>query len=181
MIAIDPGTEQSAHVCFDGKTVWDKGIVPNAELLRLARSGMLRGEVAIEMIACYGMPVGKETFETCLFIGQLREALWRVATVRLVYRKDVKIHLCGSMKAKDGNIRQALIDKYGGDSIAIGGVKCATCNGKGWSGRGRPTCEPCAGTGWFRKPGPFHDITSHLWSALAIADYAINNPVIPQP
>lgn len=148
MIAIDPGTEQSAHIEFDGKSVLEKGIVPNAELLRLARAGMLRGEVAIEMIACYGMPVGKETFETCLFIGQLREALWRVATVRLVYRKDVKIWLCGSMKAKDGNIRQALIDKYGAP-----GTK--------------------------KAPGMLYGISSHLWSALAIADYAINNPILP--
>ena len=33
--------------------------------------------------------------------------------VRLVYRKDVKLHLCGSPRAKDPNIRQALLDKLG--------------------------------------------------------------------
>jgi hypothetical protein len=33
--------------------------------------------------------------------------------VRLCYRKDIKLFLCGSMRAKDGNIRQRLIDIFG--------------------------------------------------------------------
>ena len=28
----------------------------------------------------------------------------------LVYRRDVKLHLCGQARAKDANVRQALID-----------------------------------------------------------------------
>jgi hypothetical protein len=63
------------------------------------------------MIASYGMPVGASTFETCLWIGRFIE-LARTES-RLVYRKDIKMHLCGSMRAKDGNVRQALIDLIG--------------------------------------------------------------------
>lgn len=66
--------------------------------------------IAIEMIASYGMPCGKEVFETCLWIGRFTE---HCREPRLVYRRDIKMHHCGSARAKDANIRQALIDKYG--------------------------------------------------------------------
>jgi hypothetical protein len=60
------------------------------------------------------MPVGSEVFETCYFIGKMMGVceMWDTFVVP-VYRKDIKMHLCGQTKAKDGNIRQALLDKYG--------------------------------------------------------------------
>lgn len=113
ILAIDPGTTESAFVSWNG-VVCDRGFVSNDELRSYftSRTSFLRADViAIEMIASYGMAVGKETFETCVWIGRFLERATRPTT--LVYRKDVKIHLCGSMRAKDANIRQALIDKHG--------------------------------------------------------------------
>lgn len=163
MLAIDPGTSESAWITWNPSIgVSGCGLVANSALLQMVRShgflppegsiARLRGDkpqVAIEMIACYGMPVGKETFETCLMIGRLLEAFERNACPpRLVFRKDVKMHLCGSARAKDGNVRQALIDKHGAP-----GTK--------------------------KAPGKTYGVSGHLWAALAVADYALENPCSP--
>ena len=63
-----------------------------------------------------------------------------------VYRKDVKLHLCGSSRAKDPSVRAALIDLY----PASGGGKC-----------------PQIGTK--RQPGPLFGVSSHAWPALGVA------------
>lgn len=117
VLAIDPGTEQSGYVLFDAdnKVVVDKGIIPNHEMIHLVwdSSGLT---VAIEMIASYGMAVGKDTFETCVWIGRYYQTAENNGLpIHLVYRKDVKMFLCQSMRAKDAHIRQALIDLLGKD------------------------------------------------------------------
>jgi len=142
IIGIDPGNEQSAMVALcDGKVI-PMGILPNREACVRIRIQQRRVKYAIEMIACYGMPVGREVFETCVWIGRFAEtAEARGDDVHFIYRRDVKHHLCNSAKAKDANVSQALRDKFGGASAV--GTK--------------------------RNPGPLYGIKSHLWPALAVA------------
>src|SRR3972149_1434047 len=71
ILGIDPGNEKSAYVLWDGERVHDKNTVKNESILDLA--GIAKSEncaVGIEMISSYGMPVGKEVFETCVWIGR---------------------------------------------------------------------------------------------------------------
>jgi hypothetical protein len=96
------------------------------------------------MIASYGMPVGREVFETCLWIGRFVEA-WasRGGEYRLVYRREVKLHLCESVRANDANIRAALIDRFGPGKPAAIGTK--------------------------KAPGPLYGLKGDEWAALGVA------------
>jgi hypothetical protein len=144
VLAIDPGTTHSGWVRFIDNAPECSGVVENHEVFDLLRR-FACAPVAIEMIASYGMAVGAEVFETCVWIGRFIQAAGP-DRVRLVYRKDVKLHLCGSPRAKDPNIRQALIDRWGGKAEAVGTVK---------------------------KPGPLYGIKSHAWAALGVAVTAV--------
>jgi hypothetical protein len=115
ILAIDPGTERSAFVLLHEGRIVRHGLQENAWLLGFLESYQSKIPhplLAVEMIASYGMPVGREVFETCVWIGRFVQA-WQPLPVEYVYRREVKIHLCGSPKAKDANIRQALLDLYG--------------------------------------------------------------------
>jgi len=144
ILAIDPGTTHSGWVLMHDGRVSDSGVCENADVLEQIQDWG-GAAVAIEMIASYGMAVGKEVFETCLWIGRFMQVAGP-ERVRLVYRKDVKLHLCGSPRAKDPNVRQALIDRWGGKAEAIGTVKA---------------------------PGPLYGVKSHAWAALGVAVTAL--------
>ena len=146
ILAIDPGTTKSAWVLFDPDTsiVVGSGIDPNERVVKAFRNYLQDGyQIVIEMVACYGMAVGKEVFETCVWIGRFMEAF---GGADLLYRQEVKLHLCHSARAKDANIRQALLDMFpatGGGSIPQIGTK--------------------------KQPGPLYGVKADIWSALAVA------------
>lgn len=183
ILAIDPGTTRSAYVVYDPSqhVLLAHARMPNDRLL-----GGLRGELrsnsdwatlfkrpitlVVEMVACYGMAVGKDIFETVFWTGRFIEA-WerRGFSTDRIKRPDVKLHLCGTARAKDPHVRQACIDRFGGDRVALGGIKCVKCKGKGWRGRGRPQCLACTGSGFEMIPGPLKNVAADEWSALAVA------------
>ena len=149
VLAIDPGPVQSAWIIFRQNVIVSFGLHPNEHLrtdVCEQAQYAVRG-VAIEMIASYGMPVGAEVFETCVWIGRFKEALVRCRIderdIHLVKRQEVKLHLCKSPKANDSSIRQALIDRFGpGKDVAIGNKA---------------------------KPGPLYGVKADIWAALGVA------------
>lgn len=148
ILAIDPGCAESAWVELAAGYPQRHIKESNGELLtRVRTSNMWTPNVellAIEMIASYGMAVGREVFETCVWIGKFAEA-WesRGGRVMLVYRRDVKLYHCESVKANDSNIRAALLDRYGPGREKAVGIKSA--------------------------PGPLYGIKADEWAALAVA------------
>ena len=146
ILAIDPGPEQSAALLYDS----DKrcvgqdyaGQMLNAEIRPLLPIGSI---LVIEHVSHYGsgMAVGASVFETCIAIGRFIQAWDDDDTVHLVKRQTIKTVLCGSARAKDANVRQALIDRFGGSREKAIGTK--------------------------KAPGPLYGVSGHLWSALAVA------------
>lgn len=158
LLAIDPGNEKSAYVIYDTcltdlqdirekKNIREFGIFRNEDLLCMVRS-LPSDHLAIEMIACYGMAVGKTVFETCLWIGRFIEAYtsYNNKPFTKVYRMEVKMHLCNHPRAKDSNIRQAIMDRY----EPTGGGK-----------------NPYVGTK--TQPGPLYGVSKDVWAALGVA------------
>jgi hypothetical protein len=148
LIAIDPGSEQSAMVILatDGKPVEAhkaaNHIILAALFLREQMGDMT--PVHIEMIASYGMSVGKEVFDTCVWIGRFMQAAG-AERCHQVFRRDIKLHHCHTARANDSAIRYAICDRFGGKDAAIGRKK---------------------------TPGPLYGIKGDCWAALALALYA---------
>lgn len=116
ILAIDPANEKSAYVVIDGNLKPIKfGKIKNSELMEKIKKQDFEGckVVAIEMIASYGMAVGQTVFDTCVWIGRFIEVVKAQGMeYELIYRKEVKMNLCNTMRANDSNIIQALVDRF---------------------------------------------------------------------
>lgn len=156
LLAIDPGPVESAYVVIDTDDCqplsFDK--LPNEKLRTLICTGhesVESDKVVVEMIASYGMSVGAEVFETCVWIGKFSEAVraswfpW--SEPELIKRLPVKTHHCHSAKATDANIKTALVDRF---------AKGARNHGKGTNA----------------EPGFFYGFRADVWAAFALAVYA---------
>jgi len=146
VLAIDPGPEYSAYVAWTGETIISHGIEPNHSLIELLKDWPLKREkvLVIEQVVCLGMPVGADVFETVFWSGRFWEA-WNWVVARLS-RKDVKMHLCNSMRAKDLNVITSLVDRF--DPLRQFGKY---------------------GKGTKKNPGFFFGFHDDLWQAFALA------------
>lgn len=114
ILALDPGTRDTGWVLFDGERVTHTGVHPNEDVLAMIVGWSTPDTtMATETFQSMGMTVGQEVFETCIWIGRFVQAWHAPNDVIRVKRTEVKLHLCGSARAKDPNIRQALLDAIG--------------------------------------------------------------------
>lgn len=150
IIAIDPGTTKSGWVHLEGRAIrGGAGNSPNGDILRWIAGWSRTGEIdaiVCEWIQNQGMSVGQTTFHTCRWVGRFEQAaIDGGLPFQLVYRGDVKLHICGAARANDTNIRRAICDLY---PHTGGGAK------------------PWKGTK--EQPGPLFGVTTHQWQALAV-------------
>ena len=150
VLGIDPGNVRSAAVALNGSRVEQTFYEPNHAMCNIIPVIIQKGlvdVVACEMIASYGMPVSRTVFDTCVWIGTFRQiAEQELVPCYLVTRMVCKMQICHDSRAKDANIRQALIDAY----PPTGGGK-----------------TPQIGTK--AQPGPLYGMKGDLWAALAVA------------
>lgn len=146
ILAIDPGNAESGIVLIgaDYRPIMAKK-APNEDLLE-EMTLCIRDfdEVAIEMVASYGMPVGASVFETCVWIGRFMQRLTDLGKkVERLPRMSVKMNLCHKSTAKDANITQALVDRFAPN-------------------------EPNKGKGTKKAPGFFYGFKKDIWQAYAL-------------
>lgn len=139
-LAIDPGTAESAWVEYDADRDVPLGFgkEPNVVVRDLVKTSTA-DTLVVEQIQSYGMAVGQEVFTTVWWSGRFVEAWPR--GYQMLARRDVKLHLCNSARAKDANVRRALLDRWGGD-----GAKGTKAN-----------------------PGPLYGVSGDVWAALGVA------------
>lgn len=114
-MAIDPGPVNSAYCIMSCDTFkpYDFAKVGNDVLRRRILSGTTFVPVIIERVQSYGMPVGREVFQTCEWIGRFTEdATLSKHPVSYIDRIEEKQYICHDTRANDSNIRRALIDRF---------------------------------------------------------------------
>lgn len=161
ILAIDPGPIESAYVVIDADDCRpiDFGKIENPRMLATIQARAIDWDIehsAIEMVASYGMAVGAEVFDTCVWIGRFSAyvAGWTLTTPGLVKRLPVKLHHCHDSKAKDSNITQALVDRF--------------AHGQPNHGKGAKTA-----------PGWFYGFHKDIWQAYALAVYVADTRAEP--
>ena len=154
ILAIDPGNTESGWCLIDEDyQIHGMGKDENQKLAYaiIANTGYFlkdNDHVVIEMVASYGMAVGQTVFETCVWIGRFMEIFQEDVdydNLTRMYRKDVKMNLCGQTRAKDSNITAALVDRFSYPRHAAKG-----------------------GKGTKADPGFFFGFKSDIWQAYAL-------------
>lgn len=86
---LDPGTEETGWALYCPGEGISSGIEKNANMLTMIQRWEVVDPVrlAIEMFSSFGVPVGREVFETVWWIGRFTQAWHTPDAVRLVYRE----------------------------------------------------------------------------------------------
>ena len=124
IIAFDPGNEQTGWVVVlaDNSKLLYKNKELNSECLKKLNIFLNKEEfniinVGIEYVSSYGMATNQTVLDTATFSGILA---WifrsRQIPCEFVFRKSVKMFLCGSVRAKDAEVNSRVREYVGEDN-----------------------------------------------------------------
>ena len=116
ILAIDVGTTESGYAIMrfdkDDIKLLSFGKIANDTLMQIIKNDDY-DQLVYEQFQSFGMAIGESTIESILWNGRLiQAAIDRSIPVDRIYRKEEKLCICNTLRAKDANIRQALIDRY---------------------------------------------------------------------
>lgn len=122
ILALDTGSYESAFVLYNKETkqLADRHWLPNTELIERLKKYYSNNDielVLIEMSASYGMPIGMEVLMNCFVIGMFAQLAKQYnIPVKLIFRKTVKLELCGALrKVNDSAVNITIRDMYWGE------------------------------------------------------------------
>lgn len=149
VFAIDPGAGSRSQGDVSGWVEVDEhgevlafgNETPNKTLLEIVeKRDHHEAVLVVETFQPRGQPLYWQLIWAAVWIGRFAQA-WG-GEWDFIHREAVKLHLCGHTARKDGNVRAALIDRWGGQKKAVG-VK--------------------------KNPGPLYGLAKHAWPALGLA------------
>jgi hypothetical protein len=185
LLVLDPGSEQTGFVFYEqgAPRPIDGGFgkINNDQVFGLIDREILSASVEGRnpVVVCeYPQPRGQmmswQLVDTIEMIGRFHQHGVVNGGSRFEFhrcdRAHVKSYICaGVQRPKDSQIRQALIDRFGGE-FTTKGPKCLPCKGSGKTGKGkeRVPCESCGGSGEV-VAGIFYGVASDVWQALGVA------------
>lgn len=110
ILALDPGSEKTAWVVWDGAKIRESGVTENVKLIEELPYA---DAMVIEQVKAYGI-VGETVLDTVMWIGQFRREHERFGRrVDLCPRKTAVTHLTSQSTAGDAATFAALKDKIG--------------------------------------------------------------------
>lgn len=169
ILGLDPSNVHTAYAVLELPSLKpvEFGFLPEDEMLDFVERATQKYKhvyLAIEGVQNLGMIVGQTVFDTCVLVGRLLERaklmplldpLWDdwkedivycgtpYRDIRLIYRKQEKMNLCGTMRSKDKDIKEALVKRFAPDT-------------------------PNDGKGSKKNQGWFYGVAKDIWSAIAV-------------
>ena len=116
ILAMDPGTNKSALIAWDGANMIYRATPANETILNeLLPLWIMDTQILVIEDIVYANDAGRELFTTVRWTGRF-EQQWLFLGGKTIYvpRSTVKTHICGKGTVKDSNVNFALRERFAG-------------------------------------------------------------------